>query len=128
MDFEGYSLDKSKVEDGVRLPLRDAEGGLSEDYIMVRWAWTDTVRNALDELERNVTVAISAGAKPNIREKIRQGIVSMVASWHGPGFEGKECTPENVLAFLEARPDIADKIDRTSMETKRFFTSSGQSS
>ncbi|GAG45510.1 unnamed protein product, partial [marine sediment metagenome] len=50
--FKDHFLDGTKAKEGVKLPLFDRNGGVSEDFLMVRWVWDDKVRAALDNLKR----------------------------------------------------------------------------
>jgi hypothetical protein len=128
--FDKYTLDREKVTTGVRLPLFDLEGNMTDDYLMVRWSWTDEVRSKLDQLQREMQEAIIAERSgtemakaevPATRELIRKGIAVQVASWHGPTFDNVPCTEQNVIEFLRLRPDIADRIDLVSSNTRLFF-------
>lgn len=137
--FKEFCPDADKVKSGVRLPLFNADGGISKDYIMVRWAWDDSVRAAMDALRRNaekqivqIKPGMDAKAKKEAEAKneqtmsalVLEGIVSQVAGW---SFEEKP-TKANVLEFLKARPDLAERIDTASANNKLFFTKSGASS
>jgi hypothetical protein len=127
MPQSDYYLDKEKRKNGVRMPLFKPDGGISEDYIMVRWAWSDEVRAVMDQLKKDMRVKFADDGDPDADALILDGIVSQVASWGGPSFD-KKATKSNVRAFLKERPDIADRIDTLSANTKLFFTDSGKSS
>ena len=137
--FKDHLPDPDKVEKGVRMPLFDLDGGISDDFIMVRWAWDNHVRAALDNLKRegqkritqilpemNKKAKLEAEAQNEAVEKelIVEGRVSQVVSW---SFSEKPTKP-NVIAFLQSRPDIAERIDTISATNKLFFTDSGKSS
>ena len=135
--FKDHCPDAKKIKSGVRLPLYDIDGGISPDYLMVRWRWDDKVRSALDNLQREGQkriVMIKPGMKDKkkaeasnealTRELILEGVASQVAGW---SFDEK-LTKANVIDFLQSRPDVADRIDTTAATSKLFFTNSGVSS
>ena len=127
MPQSDYYLDKEKRKTGIKMPLFNLDGGISEDYIMVRWSWEDEVRVALDGLKKEMREKFADDADPDAAELIRQGIAAQVVSWGGPSFN-KKATNGNVLEFLKERPDIAERIDILAGNTKLFFTDSGESS
>ena len=137
--FKDHLLDSDKLKSGVKMPLFNRDGGISKDYIMVRWTWADEVRAALDNLKRDgmkrivqITPTMNVKDKKAAQKKNRQiesdlvldGIASQVAGW---SFDEKP-TKANVKAFLKSRPDQADRIDTLAANTKVFFTDSGESS
>ena len=137
--FKDHCPDAAKVKNGVKMPLFDKDGGVSKDWVMVRWSWDDKVRAALDVIKRegqkriiHITPGMDAKTRKaaeesneNVeKELIAEGRVSQVASW---SFEEK-LTKANVQAFLQARPDVAERIDTVSATNKLFFTDSGKSS
>jgi hypothetical protein len=137
--FKDYTLDVEKTNKGVKLPLFDREGNMSEDYIMVRWVFDDEVRAALADIERKghklivpVTSDMSEADKKDAMEKndahrdilVADGMVSQVAGW---SFSEKP-TKANVKEFLKTRPDIAQRIDTVASSTNLFFGNSDESS
>ena len=119
-----HCLDSGKLKKGVKLPLFNMDGGISDDFIMVRWAWTDEVRAAMDELKRDMRQRFADEKDPDSDGLVLDGIVAQVAGW---SFKEK-ATKTNVRKFLKSRPDIAERIDILSANTKVFFTDSGASS
>jgi len=118
-----YCLDEGKLKSGVKLSLFNRDGSLSDDYVMVRWAWDDKVKAAMDTLRRDMLKA--KGSKEDKTEELtREGIISQVVSW---SFTEKP-TKTNIRKFLKSRPDVAERIDELSANTKVFFTDSGKSS
>jgi hypothetical protein len=137
--FKDYALDAEKTNNGVKLPLFDRDGEMSEDYIMVRWVYDDTVRAALSDLERKagkLIIPVTSEMNKKEREKaenaneitketlIADGMVSQVAGW---SFE-EESSPENIKDFLSTRPDISTRIDNVASSTNLFFGNSAKSS
>ena len=137
--FKEHFLDKDKRSKGVKLPLLDRDGNISDDYVMVRWGETDEVRAAMDSLKREMAqrlTPVTPDMTPKQKKqamadnaKLTDGMVLncrcvQVAGW---SFSEKP-TKANVLSFLKERPDIADRIDRASANTKLFFMESGESS
>ena len=118
-----HCLDSSKVKKGVKLPLFNRDGGISKDFILVRWAWTDEVRAVMDQLKRDMRQKFADDEKPD-DGLILEGIVAQVVGW---SFKEK-ATKANVRKFLKSRPDIAERVDILSANTKLFFTDSGVSS
>ena len=137
--FKDHCLDEGKVKSGVKLPLFNRDGSLSDDYIMVRWSWSDNVRAVMDDMRRdlfdrlvNVTAEMTDKQKREATQE-NERITTMavldtrcaqVAGW---SFSEKP-TKANVTNFLKSRPDTAERIDVLSAKTKRFFTDSGESS
>ncbi len=124
MPQSDYYLDKEKKKSGVRMPLFAPDGSLSQDFIMVKWAWCDEIRAVQNDLKREMRQKFANDEKADPDAAILDGIVAMVAGW---SFKEK-ATPTRVRAFLNERPDIAERIDILSANTKLFFTSSGVSS
>ena len=136
-----HLLDDDKLKHGVKVPLFNRDGGISKDFIMVRWAYDDKVRAAMDNMERELTKNITALA-PDISATAKQKResekevaaltaksvletrCSLVISW---SFSEK-CTKANVHKLLKSRPDIAERVDIAAAKTKRFFGNSGKSS
>lgn len=134
-----HMLDADKLKSGVRLPLFDKDGGISSDFLMVRWTWDDKVRAAMENLKREGRSRIVA-VKPGMDKKqqkavevknqvisdelVLEGMAEQVSGW---SFDEK-MTKANLKAFLKARPDIADRVDTLAANTKLFFTDSGASS
>ena len=124
MNKEDYYLDSDKRSEGVKLPLVDREGDLSGDFIMVRWAWSDDVRNVMDNLKRDMRKKYASETDIDADDYILEGIIAQVAGW---SFDDK-CAEKDVREFLIERPDIAERIDTVSANTKLFFMDSGKSS
>lgn len=137
--FKDHVLDPDKTSGGVRLPLFDADGNISSDYLLVRWSWDDKVRAALDELKRKglkgivqITPDMSAKSKSGAEATnkalqarlLLDGIVAQIAGW---SFDEKP-TKKNIIAFIKSRPDIAERVDIASANNKLFFGVSGKSS
>lgn len=136
-----YLLDDDKLENGVKMPLFNRDGGISDDFIMVRWAHDDKVRAALDNMQRDLTKKLTAitpelGASAKQRREAEKKTTAMTAesvldtqctlvvSW---SFSEK-CIKANIRKFLKSRPDIAERIDIAAAKTKLFFGPSGKSS
>ena len=124
MAIEDYYLDADKRKNGVKLPLFNPDGGVSDDYIMVRWAWSDEVRAVMDKLKLAVMDKFASDGAHNADAAVLDAIVAQVAGW---SFK-KKATKAAIRAFLKQRPDIAERIDVLSSNTKAFFTVSGKSS
>ncbi len=137
--FKDHLPDQKKVSSGVRMPLFNQDGGISSDYLMVRWVWDDKVRAALDNLKRQgqkrivqIKPGMSAKDKKAAEVKnkaiadelVMDGFVAQIAGW---SFDEKP-TKANLLSFLKSRPDIAERVDHTAAQTKLFFTSADVSS
>ena len=137
--YKSHCPDPAKIKAGVKLPLFDSDGGLSSDYLMVRWIWDDKVRAALDNLSREGKKQL-VQVRPDMQAKARkdaeaknaevidrltqENFVELVAGW---SFDEKP-TQTNLLAFFKARPDVAKRVDAVASNTKLFFMSSGESS
>ncbi len=135
--MDDFLLDANKLKEGVRVPLRNKDGGISNDYIMVRWEWGDEVRASIDKLKRILADKFTQ-VKPGLDAKKRKQIlaknktfadesvlncrVALVASW---SFTQKP-TKANVLKFLKLRPDIGERIDIAAANTKLFFPTGGE--
>ena len=136
-----HCLDAEKLKKGVRLPLFKPDGGISDDYIMVRWAWDDKVRAVMDDMERDLTQKVMAAsptlemnakqkraAEKKVKELSAESVLetqcSLVLGWSF----SENCTKANVRKLLKSRPDIANRIDVASAKTNLFFPNSGKSS
>ena len=119
-----HCLDAGKVKKGVKLPLFNPDGGISEDFIMVRWGWSDEVRAVTDQIKRDMRQKYADEKVIDSTNELLDGIVAQVAGW---SFKEK-ATKTNVRKFLSGRRDIAERIDILSANTKLFFTDSGESS
>lgn len=137
--FKEHCLDESKVAAGVKLPLYAQDGSLSDDFVLVRWGWDDVVRASIDNSMQTMTamiVPITAGMEKGARAEAEasnaklqaqatlEARVAEVAGWSF----AEKATPANIKAFLKARPDVAERIDKLSGNTKVFFTNSDKSS
>lgn len=119
-------LDKDKKAKGIKMPLLDG-GRFTDDYIMVYWSHTDSVRAAIDKLKRDMREQFAGDGDPDQESIILDGQVALVAGWGGPTFD-KKATKKNVRELLLERPDIAERIDTLSAKTKLFFSDKGSSS
>ena len=137
--FKDYVPDSDKTSKGVKLVLFDRSGKVSNDYVLVRWAYDDTVKAAKDNLSREISKslvhirpdtkpadakAIEAKNKEITDTLVREAQIAQVAGWSF----AEKATKANVRSFLKSRPDVADRIDIVSADTKLFFTDSGASS
>jgi hypothetical protein len=128
--MEASSLDQELLDSGSKLYLKTIDGKDSDDYVVVLSKWNDAVRFELDDNERAGLQLVARQGSMSHRERgdlIRRIHVSMVAGWGGPGFKGKEFTPENVEAWIRANPQHAEAIDDRS-SSDRFFTKASTSS
>jgi len=126
MAYQDHILDPVKKKKGVKMPLFGLDGAISSDFIMVRWAYSDEVRAVAAKMTRELKPGPDGeAAEEGLAETlILEGIVQQVAGW---SFK-KKCTTKAIYEFLKERPDIADRIDITSGNTKLFFSSKGENS
>jgi hypothetical protein len=137
--YKTHLPDAKKVKDGIKMPLLNPDGSDSGDYLMVRWVWDDAVRAALDNLKREghkrlvpIPPTMTGKARKDAEAKnktiseelIMEGFVAQVAGW---SFDEKP-TKANLVDFLKARPDVADRVDTVASTSKYFFSNSGVSS
>jgi hypothetical protein len=122
--FKELFLDEKKVRNGVKMSLFNRDGGISKEWLMIKWSWSDEVRATLDELKRQGEDEYSKDGKINTKPLIIEGILAHIASWS----YDEKLTKANLRMLLKARPDLADRIDSFAANTKLFFTDSGASS
>lgn len=135
--FKDYCPDAELTSAGVKLHLLEPDGKMGNQFVLVRWRYSDEVRAALDNLQRQGLKRIkaihdgmpkkekNAATRANRkveRELIMDGMVALVAGW---SFD-EDPTPENIKAFLAARPDLVKRIETRSMQDQFFFTSAGK--
>lgn len=131
--FKSYIPDEKLTSKGVKLHLAEPDGSAGDQFVLVRWRYSDEVRAALDELQRQGRKRIkpvnNSLPKAQIKETekhnaqveqelILDGLVSLVAGW---SFDEKP-TQANIKAFLKARPDLVQRIEDRSMQDQFFFT------
>ena len=106
---------RTKANKGVRIPLVLPTGEETGEWLQVASIQSDVYRKVSTEERRK---AVEAAMQKEDYEFDEIGINSaLVIDW---SFD-EECTRENVAAFLEEAPQIADKINQVAMDNKRFF-------
>lgn len=116
---------RERANEGRKLPLYTPDGKPTNDWILVRHAWSDAFVKAEDAAVRAAReIVMGMGEKPDpeavaeVQRAARvKALSALVAGW---SFEA-ECTPEAVAEFLAQAPQIADAIDKFAGDSKAFF-------
>lgn len=119
---------RQRANEGNKLPLYYPDGTESEHYFIVRGIDSDHFRRA-EFLSKRRAIEFAQIEDPvqradAIRDEEYKCIAALVVSW---SFE-KECTEENVIAFLKEAPQIADSINKYSARRSLFFAKKSESS
>jgi hypothetical protein len=110
-----FMLDMERVSDGIKLPLFDRDGNLTDHWIQVRSMYCDEFQKLKESAKAKYRANPDAETED---EAVISGLCELVADW---SFE-EECNPVNVRAYLDAAPHIADQIDRLAGKHGAFFT------
>lgn len=106
---------------GRKLPLLLPDGSPSEHYLIVGHVYADAFRAKSEQIEREFAEAKfgddAMAAKKFMDDNRPVLLASLIYGW---SFE-KECTPENVAAFLKTAPQIMAKVDEYAGSTAFFF-------
>jgi hypothetical protein len=124
---EDHILDREKLENGARLDLLDLKGNKTGAWVMVRSKWNDSVKFAIDDTERALTVLLARSGKVSTSARakmLRKIIVEMVAGWSF----SDDPTDAEIDEWLRDAPHHAYAIDDHSGNTVFFQRSSGNSS
>jgi hypothetical protein len=116
-----YYLDEQKLVEGVRLPLRDKANRLTEDWLQVRYAYSDSYHAAVTAAMRADYVTGEPVPETETERRFRH---LLVTAW---SFD-EECTPEEVKAFFGRNPRVAAAVVDTSMRTSLFFPDTAEPS
>lgn len=116
---------RDKANEGRKLTLYAPDGSPTDEWLMVRHAWSEAFQDAEDaglRESREAVMALGESPDPAAMKAIERRtrvkmLASLVAGW---SFEA-ECTPEAVAEFLHRAPQIADKIDEFAGDAKSFF-------
>jgi hypothetical protein len=109
-----YYLDEQKLDEGVRLPLRDKDNRLTADWLQVRYAYSDSYHAAVTAAMRAEYVPGESVADTEMEHRFRHLLVT------GWSFD-EPCTPDEVKAFFRRNPRVAAAVVETSMRTGLFF-------
>lgn len=110
---------------GIQIPLFRPTGEKSEHWLRIRGVFSDEFQKARRQL-LSVTQAEVAKDMPAdqreefLQEKRLELTAVLIMDW---SFE-KECTRENVVAFLREAPQIMQQVDKVSSEQALFTTGS----
>lgn len=116
------------ANEGITVPLYTPKGDKTAHWIQIRGVDSDEFRLAEADSKRDVMrIAQIEDHRQRLAEvelsKLRL-IAVLVIAWSF----AKECTPENVLAFLQEAPQIADAIDTAASRRSLFFAARSSSS
>lgn len=119
---------RNKANEGVVLPLSHPDGTASDHWIKVRGVDSDNFRRAESAANRKAVELAMIDDKEERENAVRdvelECIASLVASW---SFD-KECTTDNVIAFLREAPQISDSVNRFAARRSEFFSKKSNSS
>jgi hypothetical protein len=116
-----FYLDEQKLVEGVRLPLRDKHNKLTDDWLLVRYAYSDSYHAAVTAAMRADYVTGDPIPEIEMERRFRH---LLVTDW---SFD-EECTPEEVKAFFSRNPRVAAAVVDTSMRTSLFFPDTAEPS
>lgn len=113
---------------GVKFPLQNAAGLLTEHWLLIRGVDSDEFR-AADRIARRENVRVAAmddvAARDKAFDEIRRKLIaSLVAGWSF----SKPCTPENIVEFLREAPQLEASIDTVATKRALFFANASASS
>ena len=116
-----------EAEEGVKLPLRDKFGDLSDEWMLVRGVDSPVFREARIEGDRECLALISEPDKGIKYKKIMEikarTIAALVKDWSkGLADDLGKPTVKNVAKFLMTAPQLQDEIDRLSGSREVFFS------
>lgn len=117
-----------KANAGVKMPLKNAEGNDSGQWLIVRGTDSDAFRKARFDgarTLRDTAKGLDEWDRAKLTDKVvMANLVSLVAGW---SFD-EPCTPEAVTEFLTSAPQIADAVDANAAERAHFFGPASESS
>lgn len=116
-----YYLDEQKLVEGVRLPLRDKANRLTDDWLQVRYAYSDSYHAAITAAMRAEYIVGDPLPEIEMERRFRH---LLVTDW---SFD-EECTPEEVKAFFGRNPRVAAAVVEVSMRTSLFFPDTAEPS
>jgi hypothetical protein len=111
---------RGRANEGVKVPLYTPDGQLSKHWLVVRGVDSDAFNHAKTKQTRRIGQIASLPEEERdaeIKDATLEMISSLVASW---SFD-RECTLENIKAFLTEAPQIADKVDEFASKRSLFF-------
>lgn len=111
--FLDFVLDTDRISEGVKLPLYDKNGKKTDQWLCIRSMYSDEFRASMEQQ----TAALKRDPTSDVAELELAAQITLVASW---SFD-EECSPENIKAFLEQAPHIADRIDKAAGNNALFF-------
>ena len=114
-----YMLDRDRLQEGIRLPLHDPQGQLTDDWIQVRSMHSKEFEAVMEEAEEKLRKGSA-----NQETLTLTAQVALVAGW---SFDEK-CNKSNIRKFLVSAPHIAKRIDRAAGNNALFFPDRGKSS
>lgn len=105
------------ASEGKRIPLRTPSGKLTEEWLQVRSRLCEQFNAAQREAVQLVS-ATEESRRPKVAQDAKVRVLAVLVS--GWSFD-KECTPENVEAFLREAPQIAEQINSFAGDDEAFF-------
>ena len=119
---------RDRANEGIKVPLFYPDGRPSDHHLFVRSKLSDHFRLAEQAAYRKATDIAQIEDQEKQAEAFHDltldTITSLVSGW---SFD-KDCTPENVKAFLQQAPQIADMVDQLAKKKALFFGSKSNGS
>ena len=113
---------KKKAEAGIKLPLTKPCGEQTKEWIKIRSTLSESFRDANQNCHANAIIISSIKDDEERKAALDKAklelLASLVCGW---SFKQK-ATVENVIAFLDEAPQIAEEINKSSANLKLFFT------
>lgn len=115
-----FMLDEERVASGIRLPLYDKDGNITDDWIQVRSMHSDEFQQALEFAQEHIRKDPST----DVEAVKLDAQIALIAGW---SFD-EECNIENTRQFMKAAPHIAERIDKAAGNNALFFPDAAVSS
>lgn len=127
-DLEAFATAELS-EEGVKVPLVDVEGNLTEHWIKIKSTDSMAFKNAQSKFRKRILALHELEDKNNgldyalEQEKLTlELLASLVVGWSFKNDDGSEfeCSNENVIKVLKDAPILAQEIDKASARRQNF--------
>ena len=113
---------RTKANEGKKVFLKDpSTGERTEDWVIIRHYWSDTVKAAIHEYNQlgaaKESIQDEAQKTEFEHERILKMQTAFIAGW---SFED-ELTPENVRTFLYECPQVEELVTELGFDNQSFF-------
>jgi len=118
---------RQSANEGIELPLYNAEGEKTEYALQIRGADSDAFKRAQAKSRRTAVGFATIDDEDELFDKVEEERIkmlsSLVISWNLKDDDGKDypCTEENVIELFREAPQIADQVDKLSAKRSLFL-------